>query len=202
MFKTNSLDSTRRQFVTGAACLVAAPVAAASSAKTLVVDALRNPGISELGTRWSAVTDGVMGGLSEVALDVEQGRHHVYYRMRGTVRTANNGGFVQMALPLATRPESFDASGFDGLRLRVRGNGESYAVHLRTGDSRAPWDYHTASFKADGSWRDVNLLLDDFESSTGSGHLDPRRLQRLAITAIGRDFEADLSVASVAWFGR
>ena len=47
---------------------------------------------------WSAISDNVMGGISEVNFyEVEEGEEK-FYRLEGTVSTANNGGFIQSVI--------------------------------------------------------------------------------------------------------
>ena len=56
--------------------------------------------ISKLGTRWRAVSDRVMGGISQasIAHDIIDG--HQCLRLTGDVCLENNGGFLQAALDL------------------------------------------------------------------------------------------------------
>lgn len=82
-----------------------------------------------LGSAWRLVSDGVMGGLSQGMLCPEFYRERAALTLRGEVTTANNGGFLQMALALVP---VYDASRFRGVRLTVAGNGERYNLHLRT----------------------------------------------------------------------
>ncbi|TAG11057.1 MAG: NADH ubiquinone oxidoreductase, partial [Rhodobacterales bacterium] len=99
------------------ACGVTAPLAAE---EVLVEDFTVQPE-----TRWRFFADSVMGGVStgRVRFVEEGGRIHA--QMTGTVSTANNGGFIQMRLDLATPP----AEGTTGVRLIVRGNDQRYFVH-------------------------------------------------------------------------
>ena len=86
--------------------------------------------------RWEYFSDRVMGGVSTGQAAFPGGA----LRLTGTVSTANNGGFIQARLKLGERmPEDAKA-----LVLRVRGNGEGYFVHLRTGGTFLPWHYYQA----------------------------------------------------------
>jgi hypothetical protein len=191
----------RRRFIASAAALSLCPSAHAEpQAAVHWIDRLDTPGTSDLGTQWSAITDGVMGGLSDLKVTVERIAETPCYRMRGRVRTANNGGFVQMALPLALSRRGLDARPWTGLRLRVRGNGEAYALHLRTTEHRMPWDYHSTDFVAGPEWTEIDVPFSQFKRSTGGGPVDTQHLLRLALVGIGRDFQADLALASVALY--
>jgi len=106
---------------------------------TLLIDDFgRDDGRSASGALWRGFSDQVMGGVSQeqVTFEVIAGRRCL--RLRGRVRLDNNGGFVQMALPLDAGGQPLDAGGFRGLRLMVWGNGERYYVHLRSPDAGRP----------------------------------------------------------------
>lgn len=89
-----------------------------------------------LSVHWRLVTDAVMGGVSRgtIANETLVGRQAT--RLRGEVSTANNGGFLQIALDLDPKTDSFDAGSFAGLEIDVFGNHQNYAAHLRTSERR------------------------------------------------------------------
>jgi len=60
------------------------------------------------------------GWASSGQLNLDTHRERDCLRMRGDVSTANNGGFVQMALSLSDE-DNFDASAFIGIILEVAG---------------------------------------------------------------------------------
>ena len=78
-----------------------------------------------------------------------------FARLTGTVRTENNGGFIQVRRKLTNRP-SADTS---GVRLVVRGNGEQYFIHLRTRGTVLPWQYYQADFTTSEQWTEIRLPL-------------------------------------------
>ncbi len=152
-----------------------------------------------LGTRWEMVTDGVMGGVSRGQLRPAEVGGRAALRMTGEVSLANNGGFVQMAMDLA--PSGLlDAGGWRGIALDVAGNGEGYGVHLRTDAAVRPWQSWRQGFVA-GDWGRVFLPFEGFAPHRIEAALDPGRLRRLGIVAIGRAFSADLAVGGV-WLWR
>lgn len=85
----------------------------------------------ELRQLWGAVDDVVMGGVSQSSLQVIEGMA----LFAGTVSTANNGGFASIRTRSLEPP--LDLSGYDGLELRVRGDGKRYKLFLRT---ETAWD--------------------------------------------------------------
>lgn len=155
---------------------------------------------SHLGTEWRAVSDRVMGGVSDpdIALDEIEGRASL--RLTGNVRLENDGGFIQASLDLAPADGTLDASGYRGVRLVVRGNGERYSVHLRTPDNVRPWQSYRAQFTATPDWQTVYLPFSAFTPHRLDAALDITRLRRLGLVAIGRAFSADLAIAKIAFY--
>jgi hypothetical protein len=150
--------------------------------------------------RWRLVTDGVMGGVSRGNLREQQIDGIPCQSLTGRVSTDNNGGFVQMTLELDGRVPA--ATEFDGLRVRVRGNGEAYNVHLRTADLWLPWQSYRVTFTTTGQWQTLYLPFSAFEPHRIRKPLDVRRLRRVGFVAIGRDFDADLCVAEAGFYRR
>lgn len=80
---------------------------------------------------WGAIDDVVMGGVSESNIRL----HESVALFSGTVSTANSGGFASV------RTRTFDPplnlSGYAGIVLRVKGDGNRYKFMLRT---ETDWD--------------------------------------------------------------
>ena len=143
------------------------------------------------GQTWRCVCDTVMGGVSTGQLRRDDDGLH----LTGTVRLENNGGFVQMALPLGPEGAVLDASGYDGLRLRLRGNDAGYNLHLRSADMTAVWQSWRAQFHAASVWQQITLPFAQFQPHRTALGFDPARLTRLGIVAIGREMVVDLHLA-------
>jgi hypothetical protein len=156
--------------------------------------------LSKLGTRWRAVSDRVMGGISEafVSYDTIEGR--TCLRLIGDVRLDNGGGFVQAALDMHPSSDTIDVSSYTGVRLIVRGNGESYSVHLRTPDNVRPWQSYRAHFSADAEWEAIDLPFEAFTPHRVDAPLDITRLRRIGLVAVGRAFHADLAVCELGFY--
>ena len=167
----------------------------------MLIDDFANEGLlSKLGTRWRGVSDQVMGGVSKASISrgVIGGRRSL--RMTGDVRLENNGGFIQAALDLASSGNTIDASGFTGVRIVVRGNGEKYSVHLRTPDNIRPWQSYRAHFTARAKWKVIDIPFENFAPYRLESPLDKTRLRRIGLVAIGRPFFADLAVSKLAFY--
>ncbi len=141
-----------------------------------------------------------MGGLSKGKLELTTVENHTIARLTGRVSLENNGGFVQIAFDLAEGGQAFDASDFTGVEVEVKGNSESYDLRLRTTQLSRPWQSFRCSFTAQREWKKWRLPFSGFVPHRTDFDLDPSRLRRIGVLAIGRAFEADVSVRSVALY--
>jgi len=176
--------------------------AMANTAAYRIDDFSKAGGVSALGTRWETITDQVMGGISTGSHTFGEVAGERALRLQGDVSLENNGGFVQARLMLDSRERLLDASGFKGIRLRVRGNGETYSVHLRTSRTWLPWQFFHATFVAGEEWREVELPFTRFRSESFAlgARLNPGRLKSLAIVAIKKAFHADVAVSRIEFY--
>ncbi|KAK3431156.1 hypothetical protein EUGRSUZ_E02785 [Eucalyptus grandis] len=107
---------------------------------------------------WGALDDVVMGGVSEstFVMDSKGGENGGPTGVfRGVVSTANNGGFTSIRTKNFTVAE--DLSAYDGLELRLKGDGHRYKLIVRLSRD---WDTvgYTASFDTvGGQWQSVRL---------------------------------------------
>ncbi len=166
-----------------------------------IIDDLNRPAPqASTGANWQFIADGVMGGVSQGAMARERVTGREAYRMRGAVSLENNGGFIQMALDLAHDGAAVDASVFNGIALDVLGNDETYNLHLRTTDMTRPWQSYRQSFMAGPEWETHHIPFFDFAPHRIETPLNPARLRRIGILAIGRVFDADVSVGGVRFY--
>jgi hypothetical protein len=168
---------------------------------TMLIDDFTGMGLApRLGLQWRGVSDRVMGGISEASIFHSVIDGCSCMRLTGDVRLENNGGFIQAALDLAHTGKTFDASGYKGLRIIVRGNGEKYSVHLRTPDNIRPWQSYRAHFTSRSDWEIINLDFNAFAPHRLEVPLDTKRLRRIGLVAIGRAFKADLAISELAFY--
>ena len=170
---------------------------AAHSGNTLTIDDRRSGDLSSnLGIPWRMVGDNVMGGVSAGRLTPTQHAGRDCLRLQGEVSTRNNGGFLQMALDLA-HGDAMDASAYDAVEIEVAGNGERYNLHLRTTDLWLPWQSYRAEFTATPAWQRLHIPFAAIRPYRTGKPFRARHLKRIGVVAIGRDFQADVCVASV-----
>jgi uncharacterized protein YbjT (DUF2867 family) len=113
----------------------------------------KNP-TDDLKETWGAVDDVVMGGVSESSIRLIDNAA----LFTGIVSTANSGGFASV------RTRNFDPplnlAGYEGINLRVKGDGKRYKFILR---AEAKWDGISYCYSFDtekDTWIDVRIPFD------------------------------------------
>ncbi|OUL35841.1 NADH:ubiquinone oxidoreductase [Nostoc sp. T09] len=105
----------------------------------------------ELRNIWGALDDVVMGGVSASNMQFVENTA----LFAGNVSTANSGGFASVRTK--NFDPAFNLAGYDGVELRVRGDGKRYKLFLRT-DTK--WDGLGYSYSFDtvaNTWIDVRI---------------------------------------------
>jgi hypothetical protein len=162
---------------------------------------------------WKYVSDQVMGGVSEGQVSLEQDGEKVFIRLTGNVRTDNNGGFIQLrtSTSLSNKPLMFkllhnskkDGKKLQGIRLKVKGNGEKYHIFIQTTIFyRLPTGYHIATFDTGPNWKMVEIPFNKFKTlkNDKDSNIDAKEIKTFGIVAYGRDFTSDLSVSSIEFY--
>ena len=143
---------------------------------------------------WAYLADTVMGGVSQGTVNFSDGA----IRLTGQVSTKNNGGFIQVR----TRIDPIEAKGKKGIKIKVKGNGDIYYLHIRNASARLPWHYYTAKFQTNDKWEEVIIPFDEFEKSAT---LMPKKLKAdtiktIGLVAYGKDHSADVSLANLEFY--
>ena len=164
-------------------------------------EALRFPFNADSGKYWQYVSDRVMGGVSDGQVTLEQDGEMYYARLTGNVSTANNGGFIQLRAGVSFANSEKDGKNLQGVRLNVRGNGETYYIHIRTNESWSPSDYYATTFKANSDWQMIDLPFNTFKRRWSKDSvLDPKKIRSFGIVAYGRDHVSDVSVSRIEFY--
>ena len=166
----------------------------------IIDDRTSGSSLASTGTRWALLTDTVMGGVSRGRLEATTVAGRPALRMTGLVRLDNDGGFIQMALDLVPDGGPVDASPWTGIALDLHGNGEAYGLHLRTTAVTRPWQSYRQTFIAPTRWTTLQLPFEGFTPHRLDAPFDPRQLRRLGLVAIGRPFEADLTLGGIRFY--
>jgi hypothetical protein len=173
--------------------------APASCMQLMIDDRSSHSLLSSIGTQWRLVTDKVMGGVSSGRMQLTTVEGRPCLRLTGEVSLDNNGGFVQASLDL-TADGNLDARNYAGIELDVYGNGETYNVHLRSEDTLIVWQSYRSSFDAAPRWQTLRLPFAGFIPYRTDASLNPGKLRRLGLVAIGRKMSADLCVGRIALY--
>jgi len=160
------------------------------SADNLVIEDFENNRAN-----WDPVSDQVMGGLSELKFSELTDKSISFYRLEGEVSTKNNGGFIQFR----SRVEAKD-SNYSGVRIKTRGNGETYEIHLRTPATFLPWQYYQAAFSTTDKWEIVKIPLINFKPSgiLLPARINAEKIRSVGIVAFGKNHEARVDVQNIS----
>ena len=73
--------------------------------------------LDDIKADWTAISDQVMGGISEVNFLEREENGLSHYHMEGNVSTENNGGFIQFRANV-----KIEDLPYKGLKINTRGN--------------------------------------------------------------------------------
>jgi hypothetical protein len=167
----------------------------------VTIDDFSDPNhLSNIGTSWSLVTDRVMGGVSDARCSFGNDKCFNYIQMIGNVSLENNGGFVQVALPLSAESQPFDATAYSGFRFWAKGNGEEYYIHLKNDATRSHRQYYSAKFVAPKNWKQVKLPFEKFKPNALDDKLAVDSLTRMAIVGAKRAYKADIKIGPIEFY--
>ncbi|MEA3226550.1 MAG: bifunctional methionine sulfoxide reductase B/A protein [Planctomycetota bacterium] len=151
--------------------------------------------------KWQLINDRAMGGASKGKVEFGEYDGKQCLHMTGSVSAKNNGGFIQARLSLLSRRKNLDAGMFKGVKLRAKGNGQPYAVYLQTKDTRLRWQYYHASFATNGKWQEIEIPFTKFMPKSLRKPLDKTSIRSIAVAAAGREFDADIFLDEIAFYG-
>lgn len=107
---------------------------------------------------WGALDDVVMGGVSQstFVIDPKGGENGDPTGIfKGNVSTTNNGGFTSIRTRNFSVPE--DLSAYDGLELRLKGDGRRYKLIVRTSSDWDTVGYTVGFDTVEGQWQSIKL---------------------------------------------
>ena len=125
---------------------------------------------------WFVINDGVMGGVSSSSVRVQNGA----LVFAGRVRLENNGGFASVRSAI----NPVNLRGFDGLVLRLRGDGKVYALNLSTSNARNV--LYRAGFETrDSEWLEVRIPFSSLRPTRFGNVLSGPAFDAAAIETFG-----------------
>ena len=181
-----------------AALVVSAPTPSRAADHSVLLVELDSEGSL---AEWWSVDDRVMGGISRSS--VEQAATNTV-RFAGTLSLDQGGGFASTRRSLGRRG---DLSAWNGIALRVRGDGRSYQLRLRTDGEYDGIAYRAPFPTRAGEWTDVRVAFDAFVPTwrgrrlSNVPALNPHRVESLGFMVSGeQEGFFELEIARVeAW---
>jgi len=110
------------------------------------------------GDKWVSVNDDVMGGISTGGFRIT-GQKTLEFS--GKLSMENRGGFAS----IRTSPENLGLEGYDTITVRVRGDGRTYYLDLRSSTFFGAASYRAPLETQEDVWQEVRIPLRDFEYS-------------------------------------
>ena len=109
--------------------------------------------------KWQIVNDGVMGGISQSQLQIQENGNAVFL---GTLSLENNGGFASVK-----NRNSLNLEGYSVIKLHVKGDGKRYSFRFRTGSNGTfhDWVYEHRFETKRNVWQFVELPLMNFRAT-------------------------------------
>ena len=126
---------------------------------------------------WQAVNDGVMGGLSKGRPILNKSSTMSF---KGEISLENNGGFSS----IRTFGQAKDLSVYSGLELRLKGDGRTYFVTLRSPDNKRI-AYWSAITPEKGIWQVIKVPFDSFYPTWFGKKVQGLQLKTQKINSIG-----------------
>jgi monofunctional biosynthetic peptidoglycan transglycosylase len=113
---------------------------------------------SDEGRKWRSIDDVVMGGVSTSEFWLSSAGTGIF---QGILSLEHGGGFASVR----SRTERMDLRGYDGLEIRVRGDGKWYRLRLYT-DSGLDGVAYQANFGTGAEeWRSIRLPFGRFRAT-------------------------------------
>lgn len=167
---------------------------------------------SHFGTAWQFQSDQSVGGESEGGFTIHSESSPPYLELTGQVSLQNrlraeDGGYLQVGLPLLYARLLYNASAFTGVRLTCACPQEAaiapehYEVRLQTRELSMPWQYYRQRFQPTAEQQHIDLPFSAFESVHTSHPLNPAYLLHLGIVAGQANFKPQLHLYKVGFYG-
>jgi len=105
--------------------------------------------------KWNIVNDSVMGGISTSTFKLNQDSTATF---SGNVSADNNGGFASVRASISNKVNS----DFDGVTIRVKGDGNIYSLRFRTDRNFDGMSYQAKIKTIKDQWTEFSIPFSDF----------------------------------------
>lgn len=127
---------------------------------------------------WQIVNDVVMGGISQGQITITDSDTAVF---QGKISLENNGGFASVRTTLG----DYLFAGYDGVIIKIKGDGRTYQFNART-DDRFDGVFYKSEFQTiDGQWITLKLPFQKFIPTfhgrivSDAPELDPGKIRQI-----------------------
>ena len=164
-------------------------------------DDISLPFTKESSKYWQYISDRTMGGISDGQAVLEQDGEMYFARLTGNVSTKNNGGFIQLRSRFSFADFEKDNKKIRGVRLNVKGNGETYYIFIRTTETSSYSDFYLTPFIANSNWTMIDFPFNKFKHNfLNNLTLEGKNIKTFGIVAYGRDYISDVSVSKITFY--
>lgn len=130
--------------------------------------------------RWQIVNDGVMGGLSQSKMILNDDGFVNFY---GNVSLKNNGGFAS----LRAYVDDIKFEGFNGVEIRLKGDGKKYGFTIRQSRYFTGYSFNAGFETNRDQWQTIRIPFEEFKlrfygrSVNNNSIIAPDKIQQLGI---------------------
>jgi monofunctional biosynthetic peptidoglycan transglycosylase len=104
---------------------------------------------------WRKINDIVMGGISQSKMIMTDDSTAIF---QGNLSLENNGGFASVR----TDSKDYQLAGYDGIAVRIKGDGRKYQLRLRTDDGFDGISYKAEFQTTTDKWITIELPFEEF----------------------------------------
>jgi monofunctional biosynthetic peptidoglycan transglycosylase len=109
-------------------------------------------------SRWVAINDDVMGGISQGRIELSAAATALFC---GQLSLENNGGFAS----IRRRSNNYNLNGCNGVILKVKGDSRTYQFRVKTDDQYDGIAYRSLFATDARQWQIITLPFDSFSAS-------------------------------------
>ena len=104
---------------------------------------------------WQIINDDVMGGVSQSEIIFNDTGTATF---QGKISLENNGGFASTR----SKPHSYRLDGYNGLHLRIQGDGKDYQLRIRTDNRLDGISYRYRFATQPETWMNIRVPFSEF----------------------------------------
>jgi NADH dehydrogenase [ubiquinone] 1 alpha subcomplex assembly factor 1 len=109
-------------------------------------------------SRWVAINDDVMGGISQGRIELSAAATALFC---GQLSLENNGGFAS----IRRRSNNYNLNGCNGVILKVKGDSRTYQFRVKTDDQYDGVAYRSLFATDARQWQIITLPFESFSAS-------------------------------------